>query len=438
MLGTSAMKYFHTRSSIGWLAVALALLACCSRAAYAGDWPQFRGPEGQGHSAEKGLPLTWSESENIAWKTPIPGLGWSSPVIRGRQLWITTADETTGSLRALCLDAKTGRIAADIELFRKRDLGPINPKNSHASPTPVIDGDRIYVHYGAHGTACLSDRGEIVWRTEELAHDHRHGPGGSPVVWRDLLIVNCDGADKQFIVALDKLTGRVRWRTDRPGKMAYSTPLVVSVDGADQIISPAGERVAAYVPATGEEIWSLRHGGDSVVLRPVVGHGLVFVSSGYTTTALYAIDLHSRGAVSGADAAWTLRRGIPYDPSPLLVGTELYLVSDQGVMSCLDARSGKPQWQSRLGGNYSASPLSAAGRIYLSSEEGLTTVLAPGSKLQKLAENQLDGRIMASLATSDRAIFLRTDKALYRIEEQSAPTNPAPAAAQRSASAARR
>jgi len=392
------------------------LLVGVAGPAVAADWPQFRGPDGQGHSTERDLPLVWSETENVAWKTPLEGLGWSSPVVRGRQVWLTTAIEEQGSLRAICLDATTGQIMRDGEVFRKRDLGPINPKNSHASPTPVLDQDRVYVHFGAHGTACLSARGEVLWRNEELEHDHRHGPAGSPVLWRDLVILNCDGVDRQFVVALDRETGRIRWRADRPGTMAYSTPLLISVDGVEQVVSPGGGQVTAHDPATGREIWRFRHGGESVVMRPVASHGMVFVSSGYGSTALYAIGPGREGEIASSDARWTLRRGVPYDPSPLVVGDELYLVNDQGVTSCLDALTGKPRWQLRLAGAFSASPLAAEGRIYLTNEEGVTTVMAAGTTAKKLAENRVDGRTLASLATADHAIFLRTDKALYRID----------------------
>ncbi|HEY4308090.1 MAG TPA: PQQ-binding-like beta-propeller repeat protein [Pirellulales bacterium] len=413
---------FHCRH-IAQIALVVPMLCVALTASLRGeDWPQFRGPDGQGYSRERDLPLEWSESENVVWKTPLPGLGWSSPVVRGRLIWLTTAIEQEGSLRALCIDALTGQVLRDVEVFHKADLGPINPKNSHASPTPVIDGDRVFVHFGAHGTACLSLRGDVLWRNDQLAYDHRHGPGGSPVVWRDLLIFHCDGADTQAVVALDRQTGRVRWRTDRQSQQpGYGTPLLTTVNGADQLISPGGGMIASYEPATGREIWRLRHGGDSVVLRPVVDHGLVYVSSGYTSTALYAIDLASRGEISTADATWTVRRGVPFDPSPLIVGDELYLVSDQGVVTCLDARSGKQHWQSRLRGAFSASPLAADGRIYITSEEGVTTVIAPGKAMKKLAENTLDGRMLASLATADGAIFARTESALYRIQSSGGP-----------------
>ncbi|HEY1601224.1 MAG TPA: PQQ-binding-like beta-propeller repeat protein [Pirellulales bacterium] len=396
------------------LTLVMVVVAGCLPAR-AADWPQFRGPDGQGHSAETALPISWSETENIVWKTPILGLGWSSPVIRNEQIWITTAILDPASLRALCLDAKSGQVVYDVEVFKKDDLGPIHTKNSHASPTPIIEDDRVYVHFGSHGTACLTTRGEVLWRNQEMVYDHRHGPAGSPVIWHDLLIVSCDGTDKQFVVALDKKTGEIRWRTDRSGRMAYCTPLAIRVDGVDQIVSPGGDQVVGYAPTTGEELWRFRYDGYSVVPRPVFGHGLVFVSSSYDSPVLYAIR-PGHGDITETGAAWSLRRGAPHNPSPLLIGDELYIVSDVGVATCLDAVSGDQHWQSRLGGGFSASPLAAEGRIYFTNEEGLTTVMEAGTEVKKLSENQVEGRTLASLATSDHALFLRTDLALYRIQ----------------------
>jgi outer membrane protein assembly factor BamB len=402
------------------LAIALWTHVASVQVASAENWPQFRGPGGQGHSAERGLPLTWSETENIAWKTPLPGLGWSSPAIQGDQIWLTTATNDGHSLRALCVNRPDGKIVQDVEVFEKAAPGPIHDKNSHASPTPLIEGDRVYVHFGAHGTACLTTGGEIVWKTEELTHDHRHGPGGSPVVHGDLLIINCDGADLQFVVALDKRTGETRWRSDREGAMAYSTPLVINVGGHQQLVTTGGEQVIAYDPSTGQEIWRARYpGGYSNVPRPVYGHGLVFVCSGYNTPQVFAIRPQgASGDVTETHVAWKLERGAPHNPSPLLVGSELYLVSDKGIATCLDAKTGKVHWQQRLGGNFSASPLLAEGRIYLLSEEGLTTVIAPGKEFKRLAANQLDGRTLASIAVSQRAFYLRSADHLYRIEQQ--------------------
>ncbi|HEY2894992.1 MAG TPA: PQQ-binding-like beta-propeller repeat protein, partial [Pirellulales bacterium] len=210
---------------MNWLRILLIVLACVT-SAKAEDWPQFRGPTGQGHSTATQLPDTWSEQENIRWKTAIPGLGWSSPVVAGNQIWLTTALDAEGSLRAICVDRQTGEMLRDVEVFRKEDLGRIAAKNSHASPTPVLDGERIYVHFGAHGTAGLTTDGKIVWR-RELAYDHRHGPGGSPVIWNDLLLVVCDGPDQQFTIALDKHTGAERWKAEHRGQQAYSTPLII-------------------------------------------------------------------------------------------------------------------------------------------------------------------------------------------------------------------
>ncbi|MBI3463087.1 MAG: PQQ-binding-like beta-propeller repeat protein [Planctomycetes bacterium] len=361
--------------------------------------------------------IVWAE--NIAWKTPIPGLGWSSPAIQGDQIWLTTALDDGHSLRAICLN-RGGQIVHDVEVFQKDDPGPIHTKNSHASPTPLIEGDRVYVHFGAHGTACLTTDGQIVWKTEELKHDHRHGPAGSPVVHGELLILNCDGTDVQFVVALDKRTGEVRWRSDREGAMAYSTPLLIDVGGRKQLISVGGEQVIAYDPASGSEIWRSRYPtGYSNVPRPVYGHGLVFVCSGYNTPQLYAIRPQgARGDVTQTHVAWKLERGAPHNPSPLLVGNELYIVSDRGIATCLDAKAGTVHWQERLGGNFSASPLFADGRIYLLNEEGLTTVVAPGTTFKQLAANQIDGRTLASLAVSQGAIYLRSADHLYRIEKR--------------------
>ena len=380
------------------------------------DWPQFRGPGGQGHSSEGEPPLLWSETGNIAWKVPIPGLGWSSPVIRGEQIWITTSLDDGHSLRALCLHRESGQLLHDVEVFRKDDPGPIHSKNTHASPTPVLEGDRVYVHYGAHGSACLSSDGIILWK-KELKYQHRHGPGGSPVLFKDLLIVSCDGTDVQYVVALEKQSGEIRWKRNRDGRMAYSTPLLIHAAGVAQVVSTGGDRAVAYDPFTGREIWWLPYDGYSNVPRPVFGLGLVFICSGYEKASLYAIQPNGKGDVTETHVVWSLQQGVSLNPSPLLVGEELYMVSDSGIATCLNARTGKTYWRERLGGPFTASPIYADGRIYFLNEEGETTVLSVGTEFKKLASNSLDGRTLASMAVSGKAIYLRTEHHLYRIEE---------------------
>jgi len=389
------------------------------------DWPQFRGPTGQGHSKEQGLPLEWSETQNIAWKVPVSG-GWSSPVIAGGRVWVTAVDATRNkrgedsviSLRLIGLDVTSGREVVNTEVFKIDNPGAINIKNSRASPTPIVDGDRVYVHFGEDGTAALTTSGQLLWSTR-LRYDAQHGNGGSPVLYRDLLIINCDGwGNDAYVVALDTQTGKSKWRTSRrrPWSQAYSTPLVIRVGDEDQVVSVGAFRTVAYEPLTGKEIWRVSYGeGFSNVPRPVFGQGLVFIATGFQEPALMAVRADGRGDVTRTHVAWMLTRGAPYTPSPILVGDELYYISDTGVLSCVDATTGKMIWQQRLGGNYSASPVFADGRIYALSEEGMTTVFAPGKTFQKLATNRLDGTTLASIAISDRSLFIRSDTHLYRI-----------------------
>ena len=384
------------------------------------DWPQFRGPTGQGVSEERGLPLTWSETKNVRWKVAIPGRGWSSPVIQGDRVWLTTATEEGKSLRAIAIDRNTGAILHNVEVFNLKSAKLANSKNSFASPTPIIEGDRVYLHFGAFGTACITQSGEIVWKTKLEYDNGQHGTGGSPVIYEDLLIVSCDGNDAQFVVALDKATGKVRWKKMREGYQAYTTPLVVSLPGGDQVISPGAFRAIAYEPRTGKEIWHVKYGeGFSNVPRPVYGHGLVFICTGFQQASLLAVQPDGRGDVTKSKVVWRLDRGVSLTPSPLLVGNELYIVTDNGIATCIDAKTGEELWRARLGGNHSASPIYADGKIYFLSEEGESVVIAPGRKLQHLATNQLDGPTLASMAVSGGSLFIRSQTHLYRISNTS-------------------
>lgn len=394
------------------------------------DWTEFRGPGGQGQSSAKSLPLTWSETESVAWKVQIEGDGWSSPVVADGRIYLTTAVPTRGggpksrSLRALCLNADSGKPIWDIEVFRQDGEGvQIHKKNSHASATPILRGDRLFVHFGPAGTACLSTDGEAIWKNNELVFAPIHGNGGSPALRDDTLVFTCDGRDKQFVAALSASTGEVKWTTDRRADVkkgfSFCTPLFIDAGGKSQVVCPGSGAVVAYDPESGDEIWSCNYGeGYSVVPRPVYANGVVFVSSCYDSASLYAIDPTGTGDVTDTHVKWTIRRGVPKTPSMLVIGDELYFVDDGGVASCVDSRTGESHWKQRLGGKYSASLFYGAGRIYIQSEDGKTTVIAPGTEFKELAKNQLSGdeRTFASFAVVDEAILLRSESHLYRIE----------------------
>jgi len=400
----------------------LFLLVLVTGVAAAGtDWPELRGLDGQGHCTATNLPTAWSSSKNVAWKTPLPGLGWSSPVVSGGRIFLTTAVSAQGkglSLRALCVDAATGKILGNVEVFN-RTAGYVHNKNSHASPTPLVEGERLYVHFGHQGTACLDLDGKVLWRNTELTYSPVHGSGGSPILVDNALIFSCDGGSEPFIVALLKTNGKVIWKvnrqTDAAKTFSFSTPLLITVNGRKQVISPGSNALCAYDPATGQELWRVRYNGYSVIPRPVYGNGLLYISTGFDHPVLMAIRPDGSGDVTETHVAWTYSRSAPNTPSLLLDGSEVYMVSDSGMATCLDALTGRAHWQERLGGNFSASPLLAEGRIYLQSEEGVGTVLRAGKQFQKLAINPLGERSLASYAAADGSLFIRTAQNLYCI-----------------------
>ena len=411
-----------------FLALTAAAGLCLVSAARAADWPEYRGPGGQGVLADGALPAEWGQAKNVAWKQPLPGKGWSSPVSAGGRIYLTAAVPPEGgkegelSLQALCLEGDNGAVKWAKEVFREPPSAPHpHPKNSHASPTPLVRGGRLYVHFGHMGTACLDLDGNVVWRNNDLHYAPVHGNGGTPVLVDDALIFSCDGSDKRFVVALDCHDGHVLWRKDRsehPQKgFSFGTPLVITVNGRTEVVSQGSDVVAAYDPRNGDEIWRLRFEGYSVVPRPVFGNGLLYLSTGFDSPKLLAIRPDGTGDVTDTNVVWTWAKNAPCDPSPLLLGEDLYVVSDGGVLTCLDAKKGVERWQKRIGGQYSASPIAAGGNVYLLSEEGDGVVFkADGAKYLPVAKNALGEKTLASYGVIDGDLLIRTETNLYRIK----------------------
>jgi len=401
-----------------------------------GEWPQFRGPSGNGHANSATLPLKWGEGINVKWKTAIHGKGWSSPVIWGKQIWLTTATADGKKLSVLCIDSNSGRILLDKVLFEVSNPQFCHKFNSYASPTPVIEADRVYITFGSPGIACINTKTlKVLWLRRDFVCDHFRGAGSSPILFGDLLINHHDGADLQYVFALNKNNGRTVWNTKRSvdykdlgpdGKpkadgdwrKAYATPHIATINGRPVLISSSAKAHYAYEPTTGRELWRVEElGQHSTGTRPVLGHGLIFISTGYSKSQILAVRPGGTGLVTDTHIAWRYARSaVPEKPSMLLVDDLLYMVDDRGgIVTCLDAKTGKEIWSERIGGNYSASPIYANGRLYFSSEEGKTTVIAPGQVFKKLAENKLNGGFMASPAVDGNSLILRTKTHIYRI-----------------------
>lgn len=402
-------------------------LLCAAPVFAAGSWTQFRGPTGDGHSSETGLPLRWSESENVRWKTAIPGEGWSSPVVLNGRVWMTAALDGGKSLRAVCVAQDTGKILHNLEVLKVEAPRPKHDLNSYASPTPVVEPGRVIVSFGTYGMVCLDDTtGQVLWKNTSLTHDDGgNGPGSSPIIYGDLVIQHFDGIDIRYVAALDKKTGRQVWRTDRSKaitgspeiRKAYSVPAIVQVDGRDQLISMGAYRVSSYDPLTGREIWWVDIPGFSNVTRPVVAHGLIYLATGFMKPELWAIRPGGTGDRTEANVVWRAKKQAPNKPHPVVVGERLFMVSDNGVATCLNALTGEEVWQERLGGEYSASPVVVDGRIYFFSQQGTVSVLAPEDKFRVLARSEVGGGYMASPAIVDKAFYLRSKTHLYRVEQ---------------------
>jgi outer membrane protein assembly factor BamB len=414
----------------------------------AADWPEWRGPGGQGQAEAAGNPpLIFSETAGVAWKTPLPGRGHSTPVVLGNRLWLTTAIEkpadpaeterrlkaNTGdqpvtvlssvSLRVLCVDRNTGRLQHDIELLKVDEPQWSHQLNSYASPSPIVEAGRLYAHFGSLGTACLdTETLRVLWTNRDLQVMHENGPGSSPVLWRDRLIVHYDGSDAQFIAAFDKATGKVVWKTERSGEMeprpqqrkAYGTPLIVEMDGEPVVVSPAANWVYGYEPATGRELWKVAYDGlgFSMPVRPVADAERFYLSTSYGKSQVLAVKY---AGVKTPEVAWRNPKNAPKMSSPVLANGLLFYVDDGGILSCVDPATGEVHYRERLGGKFSASPIAVNGRLYFCSREGVISVVPAEKTFRIAAQNTLDGALMASPIALDGALYLRTDAALYRI-----------------------
>ncbi|MGD9723942.1 MAG: PQQ-binding-like beta-propeller repeat protein [Pirellulales bacterium] len=404
----------------------LSVWLCLATSAAAENWPEFRGPHGNGISADTGLPVTWSETEHVAWKTPIHGKGWSSPVIWGDQIWMTTATENGKERYAVCVDRASGKVVHDILLYKIPEPQFCHAFNSYASCTPVIEEGRVYVHFGSAGTACLDTAsGKILWSREDLECDHFRGPASSPILFGNLLVVALDGYDLQYVVALDKQTGRTVWRKDRnidygsdngDIKKAYGTATVIEVNGQTQLVYPSAGDTVAYNPNTGAELWRVHHGGMNAAARPLFGHGRLYINTAAGGLKFFALRVGGSGDVT-KDIDWKCSQGTSTRSSQLLLGDWIFMVSDQGIATCLDAHTGKAIWQKRLEGEFSSSPIAAEDRVYYCNQEGKTFVVAARPEYELLATNELADGCMASPAVCDKAIYLRTKTHLYRIQQ---------------------
>ena len=420
--------------------IAIALVSLPAIWACAENWPRFRGPNGQGHSAETALPVNWSAASNIAWKTAIPGDGWSSPIVWDGKVFLTGATDNGTKCHVFCVDAQSGRILWDKHVFDQQPRRK-EGKNSYATPTPVTDGQNVFAVFGDGSVVALTMAGDIVWTNRDVQFYSRHGLGASPILYNELLIMPYDGSaqvaaagnypqvsdtertgwqipwDKSFIAALDTKTGKRVWTGKRGlSRIAHVTPLIANIDGKDQIISGAGDRLQGFEPKTGELIWSIYAQGEGVTPSPVLGDGFVFASSGFEKSTLRGVKLGgAKGDVTESHIAWEQKKGVPTQPSPIFVKPYLYAITDGGIASCYDPKNGEIIWQERVGGNFSASPVFADGRIYFLSEAGETTLIEAGPQFKVLAKNPLGEKCQASIAISNQRLFIRSDKNLFCI-----------------------
>jgi outer membrane protein assembly factor BamB len=391
-------------------------------------WPQFRGPDGQGHVSSN-IPTFWSDSVNKVWDVAIPGKGWSSPVVADGKVWMTTAVPAKGAsvtFRAIAAAQDSGKLLHDVELFEVAKPAKLHDRNTLATPSPVVANGRLYAQFGGDGVACIDTAAaKVVWKNDTLKADYQTGPASSPVLYKELLIIACDAGDVQYAVALSIKTGDIVWKSDRPhavnlkkneeSRRAFATPLLIKADGRDQVVMPGAFCVYSYDPATGAELWRVTYGGFSNVPRPVYAHGLVYVTTGFTPPDLIAIRPDGQGDVTKTHIAWRVKKNVPNVPSPIVVGNNLIMISDRGVATCLDAKNGGLKWSEQLNANFSASPLAKGNIVYAFADDGKTVLFEAGDTFKELGRNELSGHIQATPAAVGDHLFIRTKQELVKV-----------------------
>ena len=392
------------------------------------SWANFRGPHHNGHSKAINIPTQWDSVKNVEWKTAIEGKGWSSPVILHNQIWITTATPDGKEFKAICLDEKSGKIIHNIRVFEEDKPLEIHPLNSYASPSVALEEGYAYVHFGTYGTACINTKnGKVIWDRRDINCDHEVGPGSSPIIYKDLLILTMDGTDVQFVQALNKKNGKTVWKRDRgldfsalafDRKKAFYTPVIHNIEGQDRLLCAGPHAIMAYNPTSGEELWIVHYEGFSGSSLPIIEDDVIFFNTGFGLSSILAIELGGKGDQTDKAIKWLNKKSTQARSTPILIDGLIYMVNTGGQAKCLDSETGEEIWSERVGRQTSASPIYVEGKIYTFDEEGLCTIFRPGQSFEKIAENKLPDGIMASPAVIDGALFVRTKSHLYKLAKK--------------------
>lgn len=402
----------------------LFLVSWCGLVLGQENWPEYRGPTGDGFATGANLPVEIDESRHVKWSTPIHGRGWSSPVVWGNQVWMTTATDDGKRMSAICVDLKTGDVMHDKLIHENESPRFRHPTNSYASCTPAIESGRVYLHFGSYGTSCVNtETGEIIWQRTDLECDHFRGPGSSPILYDGKLIVAFDGFDLQYVVALDKETGKTVWKTDRDIEYgtdngdwmkAYCTGAVFQIDGKPILVYPSAKATIAYEPGSGNPIWTVYHGGMNASARPILtSDGLLVLTNGMGR--MDAVDPRGTGDITNSNISWTMAKNVSRRPSPIVVDGRIYMFNDKGIATCVDAKNGELVWQKRIGGSFAASPIYDGEKILAFSEQGEIYAFQPGEKMIQRGKSKLGDGFKASPAVVGDVLILRSVSTLYCI-----------------------